>query len=235
MHLCPFYRSRTGDFTKLFARTCEIRRWRLGILNATVVCAMFGAALTPALTDARDEGEATTEEAPHALSIPLAALVQAVRNALADARRYNEEAPYFLVRSVQLDLTVIQRETVDGGVAFEVPVLPLEVSAGGSLVTEATEALSMTLKPAPQTLVSAAEKINLGELMEAVKTALPAGAGSGGFRVPKLTYTKQFYLQTTGGGGINFVVKAGAEVSEASTQRVEFEMCQTVDLLDCVE
>ena len=65
---------------------------------------------------------------------------------------------------------------------------------------------------------------------------LPAQAGTGALSVTELSYQTRFYLQASAEGGIRLVLaKAGAEISEASTQRVEFQLCQTVDLLDCVE
>jgi hypothetical protein len=176
------------------------------------------------------------DSASPAVAVPLGNLVQAIQDALSNARRYNDQAPYFLVKRIKLDLSVTRTTSAQAGVQFEIPVLPVKAKVGGEVKDENVETVSMTMKPAPQTLVSAAERINLAELLQAVKKAAPAQAGSGAITVTELTYATRFYLQATADGGIDFALfKGGADVSKAVSQRVEFELCQTIDLLDCVQ
>ncbi len=204
------------------------RRLRSGSLVALIVAAMTCTALA--------QGDSDTGEEPHPLSVHIKAFLQAIQDSLADARRYNDQPPYFLVKRIKLELSVIRSMSAGGGVEFEVPVLPLEIDGSGNRESAATESVSMTLKPAPQTLVGAAEKIKLAELMRAVKSTLSVHTGSGGLSLTELTYATRFYLQTSVGGGIKFaMVKADAEGSETNSQLVEFKLCQTIDMLDCVE
>jgi len=207
------------------------RHWQRCLVSAWFAALAAAALVNTALAQ---NGDAATE--PHRLSVPMQAFVEAIQDSLADARKYNDNPPYFLVKRIKLELNVVRSTTAEGQLEFEVPVLPLEISAGGDIASSSAETLSMTLKPAPQTLVGAAEKINLAELMQAVKSALPNQAGSGGLSLTALSYTTRFNLQTSIDGGIKIALIAlGAESSNASSQSVEFKLCQTVDLLDCVE
>lgn len=209
------------------------RRRSIGLGLRSLVALVCALVACTALAQGGGDGD----DSQLANSIPIKALVEAIENALADARRYNDQPPYFLVKKIELKLSVVRKDSAEGGVGFEVPVLPVEVSIGGDIVAEAAETVTMSLKPAPQTLVGAAEQISLAELMREVKAALPSQAGSGGgLSLTQIIYTTRFTLQHSIDGGIDFAfIKAGGEVSQSTSQQIEFALCQTADLLDCVE
>lgn len=214
--------------------------------GSMIVAALLGVVLLlvcglPALaqpeTDSGDEGGNE-----HPLAVPLRALTEAISDSLANARRFNDQPPYFLVEKIRLKLRITQTVSGTGTVEVKVPVLPLSANVDAGVTVAATDELDMDLRPAPQTLVGAAEQIDLTALMAAIKSALPAQAGSdgqagsGGLTAIGFTYSTEFYLQAKAEGGINLmIVKAGAEEVKTVTQRIEFKMCQTVDMVDCVE
>ena len=87
--------------------------------------------------------------------IPLAMLIQSLREQLAQAASAASESPRFKVDKIEVELTVVARRELEGGGKLKFSVLSLgaELGGAGKHVSEGTQRVRLSLTPiadAPQ-------------------------------------------------------------------------------------
>jgi len=169
-------------------------------------------------------------------SLPVGEFKKAISNALSQAANLNAAEPYFLVKQVTLDLSVLKKTDAHGASQLVIPVFRTSIANLGAKIQElALQRIQIEMKPAKQAIVGGARDLQFGKLLQLIKDAFKQEKGdSSDLIISKLTYVVSFQLQREVDGGIDFlIVSAGAASSETQHQMVTFLLCETRNLRDC--
>ena len=161
-------------------------------------------------------------------------LKDAIVEAISDARKLADQAPYFLVKKVELEL----KGTISGGVGagFSIPIFGASIDLGAEAASSAQETLALVLVPAETVVVGGeAPEINLAAVIADLKQAFRTKKDeSPEFIVASVNYEKVWTLQFSVEGRIDFVIaSAKVSISKEKQQRIKFTLCETVNLRDC--
>lgn len=176
---------------------------------------------------------------PHAIAgdivdyVSASELRDAVHGAIRESIQRNTDPPFYLVKSVEITLRGIEDRSVGGG--FKVPIFAANVSAEVLELWSAAGTKTLKFNPRLPVSTQAPPKVPFADDIALLKEeAILAEAA--GWSVDSATITYEWSMKVNADAGIDvFFLKIEGGAAAQSTQKITFNLCRTVNRIECVE
>ena len=158
-------------------------------------------------------------------SVDAAALIEQIKTEIQEARKVKMR-PTLTIKNVKVTVKAIAERSVDGGIKFVIPIVPVSINTTADVNNTITQTLSFSFKPEGSADIAAKSSLGLAAAINAAKVVVQSALTSEPrFKLDDLVYEADFVLKADGKGGFSFwVFHAGAEISMSSMQHIEIEL-----------